>query len=62
MNAIIKNNEPQNPTEEESAPVAELAPEISIDDFAKVDLRVAKVLECEKVKKSKKLRLRIVSI
>ena len=28
---------------------------ISIDDFAKVDLRVATVLECEKVEKSKKL-------
>ena len=33
----------------------ELAPEITIDDFAKVEIRVAKVLECEKVKKSKKL-------
>ncbi len=28
---------------------------ISIEDFAKLDLRVATVLECEKVKKSKKL-------
>jgi methionyl-tRNA synthetase len=28
---------------------------ISIDDFAKVDLRVATVLECERVEKSKKL-------
>ena len=54
LNAIIQNNEPQKPAEE-TAPVAELAPEISIDDFAKVDLRIAKVLECEKVKKSKKL-------
>ena len=35
--------------------VPELAPEITIDDFAKVEIRVAKVLECEKVKKSKKL-------
>ncbi len=32
-----------------------LAPEISIDDFAKVEIRVAKVVSCEKVKKSKKL-------
>ena len=55
LNAIIKNNEPQQPAEEEAAPVAELAPEITIDDFAKVDLRIAKVVECEKVKKSKKL-------
>ncbi|MBO5164331.1 MAG: methionine--tRNA ligase [Ruminococcus sp.] len=33
----------------------ELAPEISIDDFAKVELRCAKVLSAEKVKKSDKL-------
>lgn len=30
-------------------------PEISFDDFQKVDLRVAKVLECEPVKKANKL-------
>lgn len=30
-------------------------PEIAFDDFEKVELRVAKVLACEKVKKSKKL-------
>jgi methionyl-tRNA synthetase len=28
---------------------------ISIDDFAKIDLRIGKVLECERVKKSQKL-------
>lgn len=33
----------------------ELAPEISIDDFFKTELRAAKVKFCEKVKKSKKL-------
>ncbi|KHD37291.1 methionyl-tRNA synthetase [Clostridium acetobutylicum] len=32
-----------------------LKPEISIDDVDKLDLRVVKVLECEPVKKSKKL-------
>lgn len=32
-----------------------LAPEITIDDFAKVEIRAAKVISCEKVKKSKKL-------
>lgn len=37
---------------EEIEPIAE---EISIDDFAKSDIRVGKVLTCEKVKKSKKL-------
>lgn len=30
-------------------------PEIGIDDFAKVELRVCKILECEEVKNSKKL-------
>lgn len=39
-----------------SAPeIPELAPEIIIDDFAKIDIRAAKVLSCEKVKKSDKL-------
>ncbi|MBQ4117802.1 MAG: methionine--tRNA ligase [Oscillospiraceae bacterium] len=33
----------------------ELQPEIAIDDFTKVELRVAKILECEKVPKAKKL-------
>ncbi|MBQ4096418.1 MAG: methionine--tRNA ligase [Oscillospiraceae bacterium] len=40
---------------EEETNVEPLAPEIVFDDFMKVDLRVAKVVECEKVKKSKKL-------
>ncbi len=46
---LVLNNE------EEKAPEIELAPEISIDDFAKVELRVAKVLKCEIVPKAKKL-------
>lgn len=33
----------------------ELAPEITIDDFAKIEIRVAKVISAEKVKKSDKL-------
>lgn len=41
---------------QQSAPAEEeKAAPISIDDFAKVELRVAKVLSCEPVKKSKKL-------
>lgn len=46
----------------QAAPKKEVAPykdEISIDDFDTVDLRVAKVVECEPVKKSDKL-LRII--
>ena len=38
----------------EAAPVEHL-PEIAIDDFAKCELLVAKVLTCEKLKESKKL-------
>ena len=33
----------------------EKLPEITIDDFAKVELRVGEVIACEKVKKSEKL-------
>ncbi|NLG52898.1 MAG: methionine--tRNA ligase, partial [Clostridiales bacterium] len=36
--------------------------EISIDDFAKVDLRVAKIIECENVPKSDKLLKIVVSL
>jgi methionyl-tRNA synthetase len=40
-----------------AAPIAPVAPDdrISIDDFMKIDLRVAKVIEAERVPKSKKL-------
>lgn len=50
LNNIIKNNETTDDTAE-----AETLPEITIDDFAKVELIVAEVLKCEKVKRSKKL-------
>ena len=59
LNNIIKENmekaksnlsDSEKPTEK-----IELAPEITIDDFAKVEIRVAKVISCEKVKKSDKL-------
>ncbi|CAN5884171.1 methionine--tRNA ligase [soil metagenome] len=35
--------------------IEELAPEISIDDFAKVDLRIARIVNCEQVEGSSKL-------
>ena len=35
--------------------IEELAPEISIDDFTKIDLRVAKIVHCEHVEGSSKL-------
>ena len=55
LNKIIGNKaEPEEKADDgfEPAPIAD---EITIDDFAKVDLRVALVKACEKVKKSKKL-------
>ncbi len=53
LNQIIRDAAPK---EEEPAYTPEpQAAEIEFDDFTKVDLRVAKVLACEKVKKSKKL-------
>ena len=39
-------------SDEEQEPIE---PEIEFDDFAKVDLRVGKVIACEEVKKSRKL-------
>jgi methionyl-tRNA synthetase len=42
-------------TQEESKQEIVLNPEITIDDFAKVELRCGKITACEKVKKSKKL-------
>jgi methionyl-tRNA synthetase len=39
----------------ESAGIEELAPEISIDDFTKIDLRVARIVNCEHVEGAGKL-------
>ena len=41
--------------DEEKANLVPILDTISIDDFAKIDLRVAEVKQCEKVKKAKKL-------
>jgi methionyl-tRNA synthetase len=49
---------PAADTEAAAAPgeaIEELAPEISIDDFAKVDLRVARIVNCEHVEGAGKL-------
>ena len=52
LNAIYQNSEPAKEPEVELAPHKA---EIAFDDFEKVEMRVGKVLACEKVKKSKKL-------
>ncbi len=56
LNKIICNNEPK--AEENNEPKVEIPEglaEIGIEDFCKVDLRVAKITACEPVKKAKKL-------
>ena len=62
LNAILAKNMAEakaklSDEEKGDAPAEkiELAPEITIDDFAKVEIRAAKVTACEKVKKSDKL-------
>ena len=56
LNAIIqKNVEKAQAQENKKSNKIEGLAQIGIDDFCKVELRVAQVKECEKVKKSKKL-------
>ena len=45
----------ETPAEEEKAEGVAFLPEITIDEFAKIDLRVGKIVSCEKLKKSRKL-------
>ena len=54
LNNIIKQNAPAS-DDKDKAGLAPIADTIKIDDFAKVDLRVAEVKSCEKVPKAKKL-------
>ncbi len=54
LNNIIKQNTPAT-DDKDKAGLAPIADTIKIDDFAKVDLRVAEVKSCEKVPKAKKL-------
>ncbi|HLO69851.1 MAG TPA: methionine--tRNA ligase [Flavipsychrobacter sp.] len=54
---LVKTNQPQvqqNATTEESAIPAQ-KPEITIDDFAKIDLRAGTIMHAEKVEKADKL-------
>ncbi len=55
LNKIIGSNAKPEDKADDGFEPAPIADEITIDDFAKVDLRVALVKDCEKVKKSKKL-------
>jgi methionyl-tRNA synthetase len=53
-NPVMQEAAPQ-PKAEETAPATVSKPEISIDDFMKMDLRVGTILKAEKVEKADKL-------
>ena len=58
VEAIVAEIEKRKAEREKAEAKREITPikeEITIDDFEKIDLRVVKVLECEPVKKAKKL-------
>lgn len=52
---IQKLADTKKANEEASYQAAPIKPEVSFDDFEKLDIRVGHILNCEKVKKSKKL-------
>ena len=54
LNKIIGSNAPEKQEDDGFTP-PEVQDEITIDDFAKIDIRIAQIKQCEKVKKSKKL-------
>lgn len=55
LNAIIKNNEQVDEKTAKLKEEIEGIAQIGIDDFCKVDLRVAEIKACEPIKKAKKL-------
>ncbi|MBE6903871.1 MAG: methionine--tRNA ligase [Ruminococcaceae bacterium] len=57
LEEIAKHIEDKYPQAPKAAP---FEPEITFEDFMKTDLRAAKILECEKIKKSEKLLKLIV--
>lgn len=61
IEAKIKEEEAAKAPEVNSA-IEPVKPEITFDDFGKIDLRVAKILTAEKVKKSRKLIKMTVSL
>ena len=54
-NAASSTSQPAKDESASSAAIEALAPEIKIDDFAKIDLRIAKIVNCEHVEGSDKL-------
>lgn len=52
LNAVLDSGKQHAPA---AQPVVLSKPEVTIDDFARLDLKVVRVISCEKVKKSDKL-------
>ena len=52
---IKKLNDKKNAMELAATPVEPAKPEVSFDDFSKMDIRIGKILKAERVEKSKKL-------
>jgi methionyl-tRNA synthetase len=52
---VREGKQPSVLQEKQPAALPEIKPQISIDEFSKIDLRAGKILEAERVKKSKKL-------
>lgn len=52
---MTKLNSPEEPVAEEKKLVPELKPEITIDDFARIDLRIGTVIKAEAIPRAKKL-------
>lgn len=55
LNALIQKQIDEATKKEEKKAEPVQLPEINFDDFTKVELRVAKIIECEPIKKAKKL-------
>ena len=55
LNSIIKNNSAEDEATKKLREEIEGIAQIGIDDFCKVDLRVAEIKACEPIKKAKKL-------
>lgn len=60
LNALIEKQMKEAEKEAQGESEEEKIPEIAFDDFAKVELKAAKILECEPIKKAKKLLKLIV--
>jgi len=55
MDALFEAPEPAAAAEKAQPAIAPIAPEITIDDFAKVDLRIARIVDCGLVEGADKL-------